>query len=118
MKIIKKISKVICIFVIISILLNDISMNFIYATEERTKESQVTDYNTTIDLINKAIVSPSDDYIGTLGSTINNTFLEMGQSLHLTPISRENYPNTMAQAYFSYMVLSKLSNKEYNYISE
>ena len=117
MKIIKKISKVICIFVIISILLNDISMNFIYATEERTKESQVTDYNTTIDLINKAIVSPSDDYIGTLGSTINNTFLEMGQSLHLTPISRENYPNTMAQAYFSYMVLSTLSNKEYNDIS-
>ena len=117
MKIIKKISKVICIFVIISILLKDISMNFIYATEERTKESQVTDYNTTIDLINKAIVSPSDDYIGTLGSTINNTFLEMGQSLHLTPISRENYPNTMAQAYFSYMVLSTLSNKEYNDIS-
>ena len=117
MKIIKKISKVICIFVIISILLNNIAMNFIYATEERTKESQVTDYNTTIDLINKAIVSPSDDYIGTLGSTINNTFLEMGQSLHLTPISRENYPNTMAQAYFSYMVLSTLSNKEYNDIS-
>ena len=117
MKIIKKISKVICIFVIISILLNNISMNFIYATEKRTKESQVTDYNTTIDLINKAIVSPSDDYIGTLGSTINNTFLEMGQSLHLTPISRENYPNTMAQAYFSYMVLSTLSNKEYNDIS-
>ena len=117
MKIIKTISKVICIFVIINILLNNIAMNFIYATEERTKESQVTDYNTTIDLINKAIVSPSDDYIGTLGSTINNTFLEMGQSLHLTPISRENYPNTMAQAYFSYMVLSTLSNKEYNDIS-
>ena len=117
MKISKKISKVICIFVIINILLNNIAMNFIYATEERTKESQVTDYNTTIDLINKAIVSPSDDYIGTLGSTINNTFLEMGQSLHLTPISRENYPNTMAQAYFSYMVLSTLSNKEYNDIS-
>lgn len=115
MKINKLVSKLICIFVIINVLLNYVSINYLtYAAETHSKESQVTDYNTTINLINKAIVSPSNDYIGTLGSTINNTFLEMGQSLHLTTISRENYPNTMAQAYFTYMVLSTLSSDEYN----